>query len=236
MSIIKSTLLILALSLFVASCNKDEGPGGTASIEGRLFQIVHDDDHYPPTSDTILAVKHDVYLVYGNDTYFGDDTETDEDGSFRFQYLTPGSYTIYAYSELASGEKIAVKRHITLHRGEHIQVEDLFVENGKAFGTSMIKGWVKATYFDKNGNTIRSTWGYDQRVYIQRLGEEYHFNDTRVGLEGVYYFQKLLPGSYVIYAFSQYQDESLFPVFDTITISEPGLIYEADTLNIRIKA
>lgn len=236
----KKTLLNLfcltAIAIIAASCNKDEGPGGTACIEGRVFQIVHDDDHYPLIADTLLAVDQDVYLVYGDDTYFGDDTETDEDGTYRFRYLTPGKYTLYAYSQSASGEKTAVKKEIVLHRGEHLQVEDLYINNGKAYGTSMIKGWVWGTYFDKNGNTVRNTWAYDHRVYIQRVGEEYYFNDTRVGLDGIYYFQKLLPGSYVVFSFSQYLDETLYPVSDTIFIDQAGMVYEADTLNIRIKS
>lgn len=226
-------MLSLAMTI---GCNKEEGSGGTATIEGQVFQIIHDDDHYPPTADTLPAVKQDVFLVYGSDTYFGDDAETDENGSYRFRYLTPGHYTVYAYSELASGEKIAVKKQVTLQRGEHLQVEDLYIDNGKAYGTSMVKGWVKATYFDKNGNTVRTTWGYDQRVYIQRLNEEYYFNDTRVGLNGVFYFQKLQPGRYVVYTFSQYLDETLYPVCDTLTVEEPNCTYLADTLNIRIKA
>lgn len=234
MTILRRLSYILFLVLLV-SCNKYEGTGGTASIQGHVYKVIHDDDNFLLTADTLVAAKEDVFIVYGDDTYFGDDVETGENGTYRFDFLTPGSYTVYAYSTLPTGEKVAVKEHAVLRRGQALQLPDIYIHEGKAYGTSMLRGWVWATYFDKNGDVVRSNWAYDQRVYLQRLGEDYYFKDTRVGLNGLFYFQKLLPGSYVVYTFSQYPDETYYPVCDTVTITAVGQVCDADTLRIRLK-
>lgn len=231
-----SLISVLSLLLLFVGCNKDEGTGGTATIEGHIFKVFHDDDNFSFSADTLVAAQEDVFITYGDNNYFGDDVETNEEGLYRFRFLNPGTYTIFAYSELASGEKIAEKKTVTLKRGETLHVDDLFIHYGKAYQTSMIKGWVKANYFDKNGNVIRNSWAYDQRVYLQRLGEDYYIDDTRVGIDGTFYFQKLQTGSYVVYTFGQNTDETPCPISDTVTVDELGNTFTSDTLTIRLKA
>lgn len=42
-----------------------------------------------------------MYIVYGDDDNIYDDKiECNYDGTFKFEFLQPGTYTIYAYSEL----------------------------------------------------------------------------------------------------------------------------------------
>lgn len=220
--------------LTITGCNK-EGEGGTGTIEGKLYRVNHNDDNYSFTADTVIGAKEDVYIVYGNDIVPGDDTETGEDGMYRFQFLTPGLYTVYAYSELASGEKVAESRQIELKRGKTVNVEDLFIHRGKAFGTSMIRGQVWAQWFDKNG-TIGTSEAYEQRVYLMRLGENYHIKDARVGYNGYYYFQKLEPDTYVICTYGETSDEIPVPYYDTVTVERVDTIYDAKPLTIPLKA
>lgn len=231
-------LLILAAMGMVAfvACNNKEGEGGTGTIEGKVMLVLHPDDDYDFSTDTIEAAKQDVFIVYGDDTFYGDDVETGCDGTYRFSYLTRGTYTVYAYSELASGEKLAVMQKVTLNKGETVKAPTLYIHKGKANGTSMIRGWVRANYFNGSGNTISNTWAYEHRVYIQRMGEPYYFDDVRVGSQGSYYFQKLQPDTYVIYTFGEYSTEVPYPVYDTVTVEEAGQIYDADTLVIGLKA
>lgn len=234
----RNTILIVILLLAAAlgACNKEEGEGGTAVIQGKVYLVMHNDDDFDLTADTLVAAKKDVFIIYGDGTYTDDDVETGSDGSFQFKYLTAGTYTVYAYSELASGEKVAVSKTIEVSRGETASVGDLYVEEGKANGTSMIRGQIYCTYFNSSGNDVATGWAYEQRVYIQRLGENYYFDDTRVGTGGYYYFQKLVPGSYIVYTFSQDDDEIPGPVSDTLAVDSTGVIYDADLLSIRLKA
>ena len=107
----KTTKLFFALALIMLalpSCNKGEGKGGTGTIQGQVMLVHHPDNDFQLSADTTAAAKTDVFLVYGDDIYFGDDLETGPDGIYRFEYLTPGNYTVFSYSTLPSGEKVAV--------------------------------------------------------------------------------------------------------------------------------
>lgn len=228
--------MVMLMAVVLSACNKNEGTGGSATVQGKVYKVLHADDDYDLSTDTVVAAKQDVFIVYGSEGYVGDDVETGDDGGYRFRYLTAGDYTVYAYSELASGEKVAVKHTVTVADGKTVDVPDIYIHTGKANGTSMVRGWVQCTWFDKNANTVRTGWALGERVYIQRMGEEYYFDDTRVGLGGVFYFQKLPPDTYVIYALGQYNDETPYAVYDTVSVDATGRIYDADTLNIRLKA
>lgn len=65
--------------LFLSSCNRDEGFGGSSMLEGYVYNIVHYDDNLSFRKDTIPAVREDVFLIFGNNStdYFGEDVETD---------------------------------------------------------------------------------------------------------------------------------------------------------------
>lgn len=219
-------LTIVSMFTFNA-CNTGEGTGGTGTIEGVVMTVLHPDDNYNLDTDTIVGSKVDVFLVYGNETFYGDDVETDHTGMYRFKYLRPGTYTVYAYSTLASGERVAVVQTVTVERGKTTTVPTLYVHEGKAYGTSIVKGVVNATYIDKNGNTISTGPAYEQRMYIQREGELFPFDDVRAGLDGVFMFQKVDPGTYIVYTISIVdEDEIPCVVQKTIVVDEPNTIVE----------
>jgi len=94
---------VLTVALFILSaCAKYEGTGGKSSIYGK---IVLNQRLYVNgvliDSVTISGAKEDVYIVYGDGSGGIDDkVECSHDGTFKFDYLQPGTYTIFAYSEL----------------------------------------------------------------------------------------------------------------------------------------
>lgn len=112
----KSILLLplITVLLLISSCKKVEGTGGAAVIKGSLLGKKYNGvgaliAEYP-------LAKHDVYIVYGTNTYFDDDIETSYDGSFEFRELQPGNYTIFLYEEdptVASGEAV-IKKSVTI--------------------------------------------------------------------------------------------------------------------------
>ena len=222
--------LCLILTLFTA-CNKGEGEGGTATIEGKVMTILHDNDNYNLLADTVAGAKTDVFIVYGDDELYGDDMETGPDGSYRFKYLKKGTYTIFTYSALPSGEKIAVSETVEVRNGKTVTVPTIYRHEGKAYGTSMVRGQIWATYYH-NGNLRGNGWAYEHRVYIRRIGEPYHFDDVRVGVDGWYYFQQLTPGQYEIYTFTEDMDEIPSPLYKTITVTESGLVYDLDMFSV----
>lgn len=211
--------------LLLPSCNKNEGKGGTGTIQGFVKLVHHPDDDFSLSVDTMVAAKTDVFVVYGDDPYFGDDVETGADGMYQFEYLTPGNYTVYAYSTLASGEKVAVSESVNLARGAVAQVPTIYIHEGKAYGTSIVKGRVWGSYYH-NGSWRGEGWAYEHRVYIRRVGETLHFDDTRVGADGYFGFQKLQPGEYEVYTVTEDFNEVPEYIFQTIKVEEAGQIYE----------
>ena len=233
----KKTFSILAVLcaavLLLTGCSKGEGEGGTGTIEGKIMRVLHDNDNYNLTTDTVVGNKVDVFIVYGDDTFYGDDTETGEDGTYRFKYLKKGTYTLYAYSTLATGERIAVSETVKLAGGETVTVPTIYAHEGKAYGTSMVRGQVWANYIH-NGSDRGSGWAYEHRVYIRRVGEPYHFDDVRVGLDGYFYFQQLQPGTYEVFTFTENTNEVPSPVSQTITVTEAGQIYDLELFTVVI--
>jgi hypothetical protein len=224
---IKLLWAFLAVVLLLPACNKGEGKGGTGTVQGYVKLIHHPDDDFALSADTMDAAKTDVFIVYGDDAYFGDDTETGFDGMYQFEYLTPGNYTVYSYSTLPSGEKVAVSEAVTLNRGAVAQVPTIYIHDGKAYGTSLVKGQVHASYYH-NGSYRGEGWAYEHRVYIRRVGEELHFDDARVGVDGYFVFQKLQPGAYEVFTTTEDYNEIPSLLFQTIIVGEVGQIYELE--------
>ncbi|MDD4141611.1 MAG: hypothetical protein PHR20_02295 [Bacteroidales bacterium] len=215
------SFLVLPIVLF-SSCNIGAGEGGTGSVQGYVKIIMHYDDNYVFQTDTFPAAKKDVFIKYGDNDYFDDDVETDNTGLFRFKYLRPGEYTVYAYSELVTGELVATEQSITIRKNEDGTVEDMYIHDGKAYGTSMVKGHVYATYMH-NGVIIDEGWAYEHRVYISNIDEDFYFDDVRVGDSGVFMFQKILPGTYKVSTITE--DINEIPSY----INQTVIIEEADT-------
>ncbi len=222
---IKLIGLLCVCSLFLASCNSREGEGGTGAVQGYVKLINHPDDDYSLPADTMDAAKTDVFIVYGNSDFYGDDVETDDKGFYKFKYLTPGDYTVFSYSTLPSGERIPVTASVSIGKGETGHVPTIYIHQGKAYGTSIAKGKVYALYY--HNDTYRGQgWAYEQRVYIREAGAAYHFDDVRVGLDGVFAFQKLQPGEYEVFTFTENSNEIPSPLIDTLTIEDAGQIIE----------
>jgi len=225
----KQTLLFICLFIFIClfnACNKDEGFGGSSSLEGYVYNVVHYDDNLSFRTETIPAAKEDVYLIFGEDKddYFGEDTEADNNGLYRFDYLRKGKYVVFAYSELANGKREAVFREINVGSGVS-RAETIYIHTGKAYGTAIIMGKVHTTYHH-NGDYRDAGPGTGMRAYIKNAGEIAYFDDVRV-VDGVFFFQKLFPGTYEIAVETEDKNtEAVSFVIRTITITETGKIYE----------
>ena len=218
-------ITLFAAMLLLPSCNKGPGEGGTGTVQGYVKLVHHPDDDYTLTPDTLVAAKTDVFIIYGDEAYFGDDIETNAEGLYRFEYLRPGDYTVFAYSSLPNGGKVAVSETVTLERGAVAQVPTLYIHDGKAYGTSVVKGRVHASYWH-NGVYQGEGWAYEHRVYIRRVGEDIPFDDTRVGPDGWFAFQKMQPGAYEVFTVTQDFNEVPDFLFQTITVDEAGQVYE----------
>ena len=96
-SFAKKYFFLIALFLFTG-CVKTEGQGGRAKIKGKITGTCYYDDQLTQLNGSGVLANENVYIVYGTaDTYFDDDIKTSYDGSYEFNYLKPGTYTIFAY-------------------------------------------------------------------------------------------------------------------------------------------
>jgi hypothetical protein len=69
------------------------------------------------------AVDEYVYLVFDDDISYADRIRTSPTGEFEFQYLYPGKYSVYAYSNdstFVSPTKIAVTKEIEITENKQI--------------------------------------------------------------------------------------------------------------------
>ena len=209
------------------SCNKDEGFGGSSSIEGYVYNVTHYDNNYSFTTDTFPAVNEDVFIEFGDDPSVGERKRTGREGYYRFDYLRKGDYTVYSLSDFADNHKEAVAKKVKVIDKSH-KADPIYIHSGKAYGTAMIKGNVYATYYH-NGAYRGEGPGTGMRAFIKHEGEEGYFNDMRVA-DGVFIFQKLLPGRYVVAVVNEDKDTRVVSliVSDVIEIIQTGIIYEIE--------
>ena len=87
---------IFALIILFCSCSKEEGTGGRATVKGLI--IAKEFDALGVLRDTYPAPEERVYIVYGTNEIYDDDTRTHFDGNYKFEFLKKGTYTLFAYS------------------------------------------------------------------------------------------------------------------------------------------
>ncbi|MCX7728032.1 MAG: hypothetical protein N2203_01035 [Bacteroidia bacterium] len=120
-------IYLIAFLIILFSCKKPPGPGGNASIKGKVTMYFYD------ASTNTFSKKYpgadvDVYIIYGSETSYGDRIRTDYEGDFEFKYLRKGSYTIYVYSTDTvafkgppanpKAPKIAIKKTVTISKNK----------------------------------------------------------------------------------------------------------------------
>lgn len=89
-------IAILAGSL--NACKKVEGQGGSSEIVGKV--IIRDYDAFGDLIAEYPAQDERVHIIYGTeDNYYDDDYDTSFDGSYRFQFLTKGTYQVFVYQK-----------------------------------------------------------------------------------------------------------------------------------------
>ena len=238
---ISACLFIACVSLWLfSSCNNDEGLGGSSSIEGYVYSIVHLDDNFSFTTDTVPAVGEKVYIVYGgneNDPIANKDVDTNKNGLYRFEYLRKGNYVVYALSSYPDelDKKKEAKddelKLVNVGSSGTAHADNIYIHKGKAYGLSMIKGTVIAQYYDKSSPEGGPVPAVETRVYLKRAGEDTHFDDVRVGDQGVFVFQKVPPGKgkYEVYTTTEkkgIKNKIEATPVQTIEVSEAHKVYE----------
>jgi hypothetical protein len=98
---LKILFILLPVVLLNFSCKKIEGQGGSSEIVGNV--IIRDYDALGNLIAEYPAQDERVHIVYGaEDNYYDDDYDTSFDGSYRFEFLTKGTYKLFVYQKCNS--------------------------------------------------------------------------------------------------------------------------------------
>jgi len=124
-------LFTFALILLFPSCIKEEGLGGNASIEGKVYVLDYNMELTNKLGE-YYGSDIDVFIIYGDDSIYSDDFKTSYEGSYRFKNLRPGDYRVFAYSEDTTGvsedNKFPVFKDITItDKDQVVDVDDIVI-------------------------------------------------------------------------------------------------------------
>lgn len=200
------------LLVFAASCTQDEGFGGNSHIKGVLIEKFYNQDstvfqYEQPAKD------EDVFILFGDQNNLGEDTKTSFTGNFQFQYLWPGNYKLYYYSddltyETASKKELIV--NINLDKNQTYELDTLYMYKSLSWNEGMAKvsGKVWLINYKNESTTINlivkdTTAAQEQDIYIVYNYGDFYNERIRTQGDGTYVFQNLLKGHYRIYVFSE---------------------------------
>lgn len=226
-------IVTVVISIALVSCTKNEGIGGKASIIGKVNMIRYF-QNYPNPIDTIDAANEEVYIIYGDNDFYNDNVETHFDGSFRFDFLREGNYTIYINLDNEidySIPFISVDAEIT-SSDQELNVGEIYIP-GSIIGTASISGKISVLdKYDANFNPKTPVgipyYSGEEDVYIVYEDNDIYFERFRTNYDGSYRFDELITGTYYVYAYTKDHTvlstvaSGLRPEIDTVVISEAG--------------
>lgn len=226
-----TVFIFLGFLLPLASCRKEEGVGGRATIKGKLLAGNFHDSNVG-VSECDFSADERVYIIYGEDDKFPDeDIRTGFDGSFEFRFLRKGKYKIYAYSldtSLKSSQSMIplIKEVEIKDTKETVEISDFIIyKESDDGGTSTVKGKLFARDYNSEFTEIKGEYYVaDEYVFMTfGSGESYNIR-YRTNVDGSFTFANLRKGKYQIYAFSKDSTLTLpsgiLPVLVEVNITE----------------
>ena len=224
--------VFILFALLFSSCEKQEGVGGSAKISGRLTLERYNDD-FSLLVESLPAKDEKVYIQYGDNKVVADDVETTPYGYFEFNYLYEGDYTIFYYSKDSTelnGDKKEVLLNVSLSKGESKDLGEIKVFESLDFddGKASISGKVFEVTFTSSSrwpnliveDTLMAT---EKEIYLRYGNHSYYDERIRTQEDGSFYFNRLIPGEYTIYVFSEDKEKGTdqsIAVMQTITVNE----------------
>ena len=222
-------LIILMVSL--SACKKEEGFGGKVTVKGKIIEKIYDKD-FLALHRTRPCADEDVFLIFGDNEVFDDDTKTSASGDFEFKYLLPGNYKIYFYSldstNYYPGNKIAVIKEFSITKsddvidlGELIKYKTVDYDEGNA----IIKGNLTEFIYDTEFSYFqKSQPAADKDIFLTLSSSNIIIDDTKTSSDGYFEFKYLLPGDYKIYFYSadsvNHIPNNNTPVYKQFTVTE----------------
>lgn len=206
----KFNLIIFLIVILSSACTKKEGEGGSATIKGVVkVRLVSDD--FQTLYAEFPDEDRDVYIIYGNDDYYGDKTATFYNGVYQFGYLRKGDYKVFVYSDdetgqSESGVKPVIKEVKIDKNGEIVEVPEIIIYDqvssyegsSTIFGKVFAYDWNAELTILKDSFYLRNHW-----VHISRKADNYYFDRIRTYYDGSFVFPSLPIGDYEVYVYGR---------------------------------
>ncbi len=215
---ISKLILFIAIIGLVSSCKKVPGEGGKTTLKGKLLGTYLCEDNGNVLEENIGIPDQRVYISYDATGEIDDDTRTNADGEFKFEFLQPGAYSIITYSEClscATGLEEVVTNVEIAKKEDEVILEDIPItqitgrgcENSGGpgeGGNKTISGNLVGIYINENDYDTIDTRGHaDARVYIIYGDGNQQNDNVRSSADGSFQFKGLTAGSYQVYAMSE---------------------------------
>ena len=209
-------LSLMIVILFFFSCS-EEGLGGKGKISGYIKKQIINRNNV--AVDTIPALGKNVYIIYGNDSYYNDKTVTNIDGYFEFDFLNKGDYKIYANSDCdscESGKESALTNVEIKSKGVGVSIS-LLIKKIVDYddGSSVIKGRLMEQLYVGSFPVNSPYESQKNEVFISNVKDDVYFDDMDTGFDGKFEFRDLIKGTYTLYAYSECT--SCINVLDTVS-------------------
>lgn len=94
---IKKIFGLLLIALIAFSCSQEEGEGGLASIEGKIYGKDFNTRGTLVSQGYLAGSK--VYISKHNEKAYFTKTDSSYDGSFKFKFLYEGTYDIWVLGD-----------------------------------------------------------------------------------------------------------------------------------------
>jgi len=219
--------LLLLCGLVLSACNNREGEGGRTTLVGQVYYKLQD------TNGNFLgreeARNEDVFITYGDNERFDDDTHTHHDGQYQFPFLFKGKYTVYGYSDCPNCDSGIEPVSITVDlsgKREDFVAPDLELTRVLApdDGTATLTGRVFVREYNTTGELVSEYYGADREVFIMFEDGQAPFERVLTSGEGYFEFPNLIPGNFVLYSFSECNNcpGSITPSEVDVTVSAKG--------------
>ncbi|MFC2089224.1 hypothetical protein ACFLT1_00500 [Bacteroidota bacterium] len=235
---INSLSIFFLAFIFLTSCDKPAGYGGTSNITGKISTKYYNEDHSLELREA-PAVDEDVFLLFGDSEIVGDRVITGPEGSFAFEYLRPGSYTVYFLTEdiTTSGiSEVVMSFDIELAAGENHDLGELKKIKTLDYdeGNAHISGTIRLVNYRNSSQypflEVKDTsYAQDYEVYLVYGDHEYYDERIRTSYNGYFEFDQLIQGDYKVFTYS----EDITGATENITIiKEVAISNEDDAVDL----
>ena len=183
------------------SCDKTPGYGGNCGITGIVKVRKFNSDYSVLREETILA-NADVYIVFQNGQGYGDKVKTSYDGSFNFNHLVPGDYTLFVYSNdttLVNSDPIPITLAVKIAKNKQLVNAGVLkiADNSPIKGNASISGNITGHKLGASYTAIH------EKVYLTDMLDSTNTNSSYTDYSGNYTFTSLPIGKYKIYVYSK---------------------------------